>query len=245
VATQGSGAVTTAPLVAADRRCTPCVRCQDHLNNPVGCVAQAKSKVTVCMPCQGARKSCSWSMAGKAAESLTVARSGTEAGRAAVPKQAARRRQQSKVNTSPKGASKCKKARNTTEEDKADEEEVFGVPQAMAEEQHNALGMLTQMLVQLTEQMGALEAREQEQMVIERERLELEREHLELERRHTAMEERQMAEMDQIVVMWRQFVQGSLMGTTQKEIAAVEQEEENGADGDDEEGMADAEGEED
>ena len=42
-----------------------------------------------------------------------------------------------------------------------------------------------------------------------------------------------------------QFVQGSSMGTTQKEIAAAEQEEENGADGDDEEGMADAEGEED
>ena len=44
-----------------------------------------------------------------------------------------------------------------TQHDRADEEEVFGVPQAMAEEQCNALGMLTQMLVQLAEQMGALE----------------------------------------------------------------------------------------
>ena len=51
-ATQGSGAVTTAPLVAADRRQTPCVRCRDHLNNPAGCVAQAKSKATACAPCR-------------------------------------------------------------------------------------------------------------------------------------------------------------------------------------------------
>ena len=132
-----------------------------------------------------------------------------------------------------------------TEEDEADEEEVFGVPRAMAEEQCDALGMLTQTLAQLAERMGASEAREREWVEIERERLELERERLELERRCAAMEERRMAEMDRIMVTRRQFVQGSSTGMTQKEIAAVEQEEENGADGDDEEGMADAEGEED
>jgi len=81
---------------------------------------------------------------------------------------------------------------------------------------------------------------------IERERLELERKRLELERRHAAMEEKWTTDMDHIsMVMRRQFVQGSSTGMTQKEIAAVEQEEEKGADGDDEDGMADAEGEED
>ena len=129
--------------------------------------------------------------------------------------------------------------RNTTEEDEADEEEVFRVPRAMAEEQRNVLGMLTQTLAQLAEWMGALE-------VWERERVEIERERLELERRRAAMEERQTADMDCIsMVMRRQFVEGSSTGTTQKEIAAAEQEEEKGADGDDEDGMADAEGEED
>ena len=72
---------------------------------------------------------------------------------------------------SPKGASKRKKARNTTEEDEVDEEEVFGVPRVMAEEQCDALGMLTQTLAQLAERMGASEARERERVEIERELL--------------------------------------------------------------------------
>jgi len=114
------------------------------------------------------------------------------------------------------------------------------------EEQHDALGMLTQMLAQLAEQMGASEVREQEQVEIEREQLKLECERLELERRCAAMEERWTADMDCIsMVMWRQFVEGSSTGTTQKEIVTAEQEEEKGADRDDENGMADAEGEED
>ena len=238
-ATQGSGEVTAVPPAATGRR-SACVRCREHLNNPVGCIAQVSSKATVCAHCQAARKSCSWSTEGKATENSTVAGSGTETGGAA-----ARRRQRSEANTSPKGASKRKKARNTTEEDEADEEEVFGVPRAMAEEQCDALGMLSQTLAQLAERMGASEAWERERVEIERERLKLERERLELERRRAAMEERRMAEMDRIMVTWRQFIQGLLTGTTQKEIAAAEQEEENGADGDDEEGMADAEGEED
>jgi len=120
-----------------------------------------------------------------------------------VPKRAARRRQRSKANTSPKGASKRKKAWNTTEEDEADEEEVFGVPRAMAEEQCDALGMLTQTLAQLAEWMGASEARERERVEIERERLELERERLELERRRAAMEERRMTDMDHISMAMR------------------------------------------
>ena len=175
-----------------------------------------------------------------------VARSRTEAGGAAAPKRAARRRQRSEVNTSPKGASKRKKVRNMTEEDEVDEEEVFGVPRAMVEEQRDALGMLTQTLAQLAERMGASEAREWERVEIERERLELERERLELERRRATMEERKTTDMDHIsMAMRRQFVEGSLSGTTRREIAAAEQEEEKGADGDNEDGMVDAEGEDD
>ena len=120
------------------------------------------------------------------------------------------------------------------------------MPRAMAEEQRDALGMLTQTLAQLTERMGALEAWEREWVEIEREWLELEHERLELERRRATMEERRTADMDHIsMVMQRQFVEGSSTGMTQKEIAAVEQEAEKGADGDDEDGMVDAEGEED
>jgi len=77
------------------------------------------------------------------------------------------------------------------EEDKVDEEEVFGVPRAMAEEQHDVLGMLTQMQAQLAEWMGASEAWEREWVEIEREWLELKRKRLELEQRCTMMEERQ------------------------------------------------------
>jgi len=222
------------------------MRCQEHLNNLVGCVAQVSSKAMACARCQAAHKSCLWSTEGKAAESSTVAGSRTEAGRAAAPKQVARRQQWSEANTSPKGASKRKKVWNTTEEDEADEEEVFRVPRVMAEEQRDALGMLTQTLAQLTEWMGASEARERERVEIKRERLELERERLELERRRAAMEERRTMDMDHISMAMRcQFVEGSSSGTTWREITAAEQEEEKGADRDDKDGMADAEGEED
>jgi len=132
------------------------------------------------------------------------------------------------------------------EEDEADEEEVFGVPQAMAEEQRDALGMLTQTLAQLAEQLGASEAREREWVEIESEHLELEHKRLELERRRAAMEEKWTTNMDHISMVMRcQFVEGSSSGTTRREITAVEQEEEKGADGDNEDGMADAEGEDD
>jgi len=127
-ATQGSREATVEPAAATGGRQLACVRCQEHLNNPVGCVAQASSKAMACARCQVACKLCSWSTEGKAAESLMVAGSGTEVGGVPAPKRVARRRQWSEANMSPKGASKCKKAHNTTEEDEADEEEVFGVP---------------------------------------------------------------------------------------------------------------------
>jgi len=81
---------------------------------------------------------------------------------------------------------------------------------------------------------------------IKRKRLKLECERLELERRCATMEEKWMTNMDHIsMVMWHQFVEGLSLGTTWREIAVVEQEEEKGVDGDDEDVMADAEGEED
>ena len=77
-ATQGSGEATAEPAVVTGGRRSACVRCREHLNNPVGCVAQASSKVTACARCQAAHKSCSWSMAGKVAEVSTPAVSRTK-----------------------------------------------------------------------------------------------------------------------------------------------------------------------
>jgi len=88
------------------------------------------------------------------------------------------------MNTSPRGGEKCKKTHMMTEEGE-EEEEMFGVPKAMAEEQCNMLGMLTQLLAQLLEQLAASEVREVE-------RLEIERERLELERRRSAREDKRV-----------------------------------------------------
>ena len=61
------------------------------------------------------------------------------------------------MNASPRGGEKRKKAHTTTAEGEDDDntEEVFGVPRVMAEEQRDALGMLTQALVQVAERMAA------------------------------------------------------------------------------------------
>ena len=82
----------------------------------------------------------------------------------------------------------------TTEEGEDDEdtEEVFGVPRAMAEEQRDALGMLTQMLAQVAERLVATEARDEERLVMERERMEIQRAHLVIARRAMDCEEEQL-----------------------------------------------------
>jgi len=54
----------------------------------------------------------------------------------------------------------------TTEEGE-EEEEMFRVPKAMAEEKCDTLGMLTQSLAQLLEQLAASEVREVERLEIE------------------------------------------------------------------------------
>ena len=63
----------------------------------------------------------------------------------------------------------------TTEEGEDDEdtEEVFRVPRAMAEEQRDALGMLTQTLAQVAERLVAVEARDEERLAMEQERMEI------------------------------------------------------------------------
>jgi len=174
--TQGSGQATmVAPTVVTVVRRSTCVRCREHLNNPVGCMAQVSLKATACARCQAARKLCSWSTARKAVEALTPAGSVMEGSGKPVEKHAMKRRSRTATNTSPRGGEKHKKTRTTMEEGE-DEEEMFGVPKAMAEEQRDALGMLTQSLAQLLERLAASKVQEIE-------RLEIKREHLALERR--------------------------------------------------------------
>jgi len=249
-ATQGSGEATAVPAAATGGRRLACVRCREHLNNPVGCVAQASSKATACARCQAAHKSCSWSTAGKAAEVSTPAGSATEGSRKPAEKRATKRRTRTATNVSPRGGEKRKKTRTTTEE----EEEIFGVPKAMAEEQRDALGMLTQSLAQLSERLAASEAQEVERLEIERERLALERrqsaredERVEMERARLEIEQQWAEDMWRLGTLVRApFVQGSSTGLTRRELEAVKVTDvEKGAEADDEDGMADAEGEDD
>ena len=58
-------------------------------------------------------------------------------------------------------------------EEDEDTEEVFGVPGAMAEEQRDVLGMLTQMLAQVVERLAATEACDKERLAMEWEQMEI------------------------------------------------------------------------
>ena len=79
------------------------------------------------------------------------------------------------MNASPRGREKRKKACTMTEEGDDDDEteEVFRVPRVMAEEQCDALGMLTQALAQVVERMVAAEAHDEERLVMEWETVEI------------------------------------------------------------------------
>ena len=59
----------------------------------------------------------------------------------------------------------------------------------MAEEQRNALGMLTQALAQVAERMVAVEVRDEERLALEWEMVEIQRVHLAMARRATDHEE--------------------------------------------------------
>jgi len=186
-------------------------------------------------------------------EASTPAGSATEGSGKLVEKRATKRRLRTTTNTSLRGGEKRKKTRTTTEEGE-DEEEMFGVLKAMAEEQRDVLGMLTQSLAQLSEQLAASEAREVEQLEIKRERLALERrrsaredERIEMERARLEIEQQRVEDMWRLGTLVRApFVQGSSTGSTWRELEAAKTTDvEKGAEADDEDGMADAEGEDD
>jgi len=90
--TQGSGEVMAVPAAATGGRQSTCMRCREHLNNLVGCMAQASLKAMACARCQAACKSCSWSTAGKVAEVSTPAGSTTEGSGKPAEKHVTKRR---------------------------------------------------------------------------------------------------------------------------------------------------------
>ena len=157
------------------------------------------------------------------------------------------------TNTSLRGGEKCKKTRTTTEEGEV-EEEMFGVPKVMVEEQRDVLGMLTQSLAQLSERLAASEVQEVERLEIERECLALERrwsaredERIEMERARLEIEQQRAEDMWCLgTLVQAPFVQGSSTGSTRRELEVAKATDvEKGAEADDEDGMADAEGEDD
>ena len=62
----------------------------------------------------------------------------------------------------------------------------------MAEEQHDALGMLTQVLAQVVERLAAAEVHDEERLAMERETMEIRRAHLVMARKATDREEEQL-----------------------------------------------------
>ena len=162
---------------------TACERCTVHLQEPEGCVVSERGKVRACLPCQKARKVCVWPLGPGGAGAAMGSR--TEMSGKPALRRVRKRAERTATNASPRGGEKRKKARMTTEEgeDNDDTEEVFGVPRVMAEEQRDALGMLTQALVQVAERMAAAEARDEERLALEWETVEIQRAHLAMARR--------------------------------------------------------------
>ena len=79
------------------------------------------------------------------------------------------------------------------EEGEDDEDtEVFRVPRAMAEEQRDALGMLTQTLAQVAERLVAVEVCDEERLTMEWERMEIRRVHLAIARRAADRDEERL-----------------------------------------------------
>ncbi|KIM58301.1 hypothetical protein SCLCIDRAFT_28196 [Scleroderma citrinum Foug A] len=139
-----------------------------------------------------ARKACVWPLGLGGAGAATG--SGTEASGKPAPRQVRKRAERAVTNASPRGGEKRKKVCTTTKEGEDDEdtEEVFRVPRVMAEEQCDALGMLTQALAQVAERMAAMEARDEERLAMEWEMMEIQRAHLAMARRAMDREEEQL-----------------------------------------------------
>ena len=175
--TPGSLMAVVGPIVRACKWCTL------HLMDTEGCMVSEKGKVWACMPCQKVRKACIWpSGLGDATMAMG---SGTEGSGKPAPKWMRKRPQRAMTNMPPRGEEKHKKACMTMEEGEEDDntKEVFGVLRVMVEEQMDALGMLTQTLAQVAEKLAAMEAQDEERLVMEWEQMEIWRVHLVITRR--------------------------------------------------------------
>ena len=170
--TQGGGTPGPSTAVVGPTP-TACKRCTVHLQEPEGCVVSERGKARVCLPCQKAHKACVWPL-GPGGVGVAMG-SGTEASGKPAPRRVRKRAERTVTNALPRGGEKHKKVCTMTEEgeDDNDTEEVFGVPRVMAEEQCDALGMLTQALAQVVERMVAAEAHDEERLVMEWETVEI------------------------------------------------------------------------
>ena len=167
---------------------TACERSTVHLQEPEGCVVSERGKARACLPCQKACKACIWPLGPGGAGAATGSR--TEASGKPAPRQVRKRAERTAMNVSPRGGEKHKKACMMMEgEDDEDTEEVFRVPRVMVEEQRDALGMLTQVSAQVVERMVAVEACDEERLVMEQETMEIRRAHLAMARRAADCEE--------------------------------------------------------
>ncbi|KIM70395.1 hypothetical protein SCLCIDRAFT_18549 [Scleroderma citrinum Foug A] len=150
------------------------------------------------------------------------------------------------MNASPRGGEKHKKACTMTEEGEEDEDtEVFRVPRAMAEEQRDMLGMLTQTLAQVAERLAAAEARNEERLAMEQERMATDREEewLELERVQTTIMQQWMEDLWRIgTLMQSPFIYSSKGKERAVETEAEVEAEEKGEEADNED--EDVQGEE-
>ena len=184
--TPGPSTAVAVPILRA------CERCTVQLGEPEGCVVSERGKVWACLSCQKARKVCVWPLG--LAEATVAMGSRTEGSGKPAPRHVVKWRTATMTNTSPRGGEKRKKACTTTEEGEDDEdtEEVFRVPRAMAEEQRDTLGMLTQTLAQVVEMLAAVEARDKERLAMEREWMEIQRAHLAITRRAADWDEERL-----------------------------------------------------
>ena len=131
-------------------------------------------------------------------------------------------------------------------EEDDDTKEVFGVPRVMAEEQCDALGMLTQALAQVAERLAAVEAHDEERLAMEQEWMEIRRAHLAIMRRAADHDEERL-ELEQVrTLLGQQWTEdlwrmGSLMWSPfiysskgkEKETKVEEEVEEKGEEVDD------------
>ena len=131
------------------------------------------------------------------------------------------------------------------------------MPRVMAEEQHDALGMLTQALAQVAERLVATEACNEERLMMEQEWMEIQRAHLAIARR-AADRNKERLELEQVRTslgqqwtedLWRMgtlmqspFVYSSKGKEKEVETEAEVEVEEKGEEADDED--EDAQGEE-